>query len=197
MKASIPSPSRLPRGSRPDPSFPSREPRTSAAAGRPFFLELRFLSALCLASGVAVCDTVVALPLHWHPQLSADQLGHWGHGTRYIAELGGHQSAHPSWGLGTSRVRGAKLIRAMYSGGRSEQRCGEEGQAGQGQGGGSSPVRQSCKSLTTQPLSVLCSQQLHKRLCHHAVLRSAVCPLEWSAHGPAEAEVPEGGEKDR
>lgn len=191
MKASTPSPSHLPHGSCPDPSFPSRYPRTSAAAGSPFFLELRFLSALCLAPGVAVCDTVVALPLHWHPQQSADQIGRWGQGSRYMAELGGCQSAHPSWGLGTSRVRGAKLSRAMCSGGRSEQGCGEEGQGGR---------VLSCKAVLEiyhRPLSVLCSQQLHERLCHHAVLRSAVRPLEWLAHGPAEAEVPEGGEKDR
>lgn len=58
----------------------------------------------------------------------------------------------------------------------------------------------SCKAVLEiyhRPLSVLCSQQLHERLCHHAVLRSTVRPLEWLAHGPAEAEVPEGGEKDR
>lgn len=129
------SPSHLPHGSCPAPSFPSRDPRTSAAAGSPFFLELRFLSALCLAPGVAVCDTVVALPLHRHPQLSADRLGRWGQGNRYMAELEGCQSAHPSWGRGTSRVWGAKLSRATCSGGRSEHGCGEEGQAGQGQGG--------------------------------------------------------------
>lgn len=39
------------------------------------------------------------------------------------------------WGLGTSRVRGAKISRAMCSNGRSESGFGEEGQAGQGQGG--------------------------------------------------------------
>ncbi|XP_047375215.1 equilibrative nucleobase transporter 1 isoform X2 [Sciurus carolinensis] len=115
----------MPRGHIPyplPPNYSYGESRTRAAAETPFFLELRFLSAVRLAHGVAVCDTAVALPLHRHAQLSADQLG------------------------------------------------------GQGQDTG---------------------QHLHKRLCHHSVLWSALCPLERSAHGPAETEVPEGSKKDR
>lgn len=99
-----------------------------------------------------------------------------------------------TWNL---EVRGTELSGALWSAGRSEQGCGEEGRAGQRQVGQSSPVRQSWKFLTGHPLSALCSQHLHKRLRHHSVLRSAVCPLERAAHGPAQAEVPEGSERHR
>ena len=127
----------------PNLPLPTRDPKSRAAAGTPLFPELRFLSALCLAPGVAVCDTVVALPLHRHPQLSAEQLGQWGQGTRYVTRLGGSTSEHHSWGLGTSSGGGAKLSRALCSRERSEQGCGEEGQAGQGPGG----RVPSCKAL--------------------------------------------------
>ena len=50
-----------------------RDPGT--AAGTRLLLEPHLLSALCLARGVAVRDTAVALPLHRHPQLPAQQLG--------------------------------------------------------------------------------------------------------------------------
>lgn len=147
MKASAPSPSHLPHGSCPDPSFPSRYPGTSAAAGSPFFLELRFLSALCLAPGVAVCDTVVALPLHWHPQQSADQIGRWGQGSRYMR----------SWEAVSQHIPAGDLEPRGCGALSSAGLCAPEEGLSRGVGrrarvGGSSPVRQSWKSTTDPSL---------------------------------------------
>lgn len=182
----------------PNLPLPARDPETrAAAAGSPLFLELRLLSALCLAPGVAVCDTAVALPLHRHPQLSAEQLGQWGQGARYVTGLGGSASEHHSWGLGTSS--GGALSSAGLCAPEKGLSRGVARRVRQGKGrvGGSSSVRHSWKVLTAQPLSALCSQHVHKCLCHHSVLWSAVCPLEWAAHGSAETQVPGGSKKDR
>lgn len=112
---------------------------------------------------------------------------------------GGDRALGAWWGLGAAHLV-ARILEAgglSLAGRKSEQGCGEEGQAGKGRLGESPPVRQCWKRRTTQPLSALRSQHLHKCLRHYSVLRGAVCPLERPAHGPAQAEVPEGSQKHR
>lgn len=143
----------------------------------------------------------------WHlVWLSVIQLWHYlfiGTLNSLLTNLAGGDKALGTWqGWEAARLHaqlgldgaGAELGRAVRVG--AGARGGGPGRAWAGWEE-SCPAGQSWRLLTTQPLSALCSQQLHQRLCHHSVLRRAVCPLEWAAHGPAAAEVPEGGSEDR
>ncbi|XP_060032212.1 equilibrative nucleobase transporter 1 isoform X3 [Erinaceus europaeus] len=70
----------MPRGHIPHPLPPNYsygDPGTRGEAGDSLFLELCLHPPLCLAPGLAVGDTAVALLLHRHPQLAAHQPGWW------------------------------------------------------------------------------------------------------------------------
>lgn len=88
-------------------SFSIRERRTPAAAEAPFFLELCLLPPLRLAPGVAVCDTAVALPLHRHAQLSADQLGGRGQDAGCVLGPGGSPAGRCQPGMWSPEGREA------------------------------------------------------------------------------------------